>query len=43
MNQVIKILTDLCSRKWYGTLTLKLNNGKIVLIKKEETIKPDTD
>jgi hypothetical protein len=40
MNQIIKIITDLSSRNFYGKLTLNFENGKIVLIRKEETIKP---
>lgn len=41
MNQVIKIITDLISRKFYGKLTITFNGGKIVLFVKEETIKPE--
>ena len=40
MTEIIKIITDLKSRKFYGRLTLIFENGKIVLIRKEETIKP---
>ena len=39
MNKFIKILSDLIARKFYGKLTLHIENGKIVLIRKEETIK----
>ena len=41
MNWAIKIITDLCARKFYGKITISLVAGKIVLICKEETLKPD--
>jgi hypothetical protein len=41
MNQIVKIITDLVARKFYGKLTLSFEKGKITLIKKEETIKPE--
>ena len=41
MNWAIKIIKDLCTRKFYGTLTIKFDAGRIVLARKEETIKPD--
>jgi len=40
MKQTIKIMHDLIARKFYGKLTISFENGKIVLIRKEETIKP---
>lgn len=40
MTQTIKIINDLIARKFYGKLTISFENGKIVLIRKEETIKP---
>jgi hypothetical protein len=39
MNEIIKIIKDLIARKFYGKLTLSFENGKIVLLRKEETIK----
>jgi len=41
MKQAIKIITDLCTRKYYGKLTISFEGGKITLFKKEETIKPE--
>lgn len=40
MTEIIKIITDLIAGKFYGKLTLSFENGKIVLYRKEETIKP---
>jgi len=37
----MKILKDIKARKWYGELQLKFNEGKLVLIVKTETIKPE--
>jgi len=39
LNKVIKFITDLTSRKWYGKLTISIESGKITLIRKEESIK----
>jgi len=41
MKEIIKIITDLKSRNFYGKLTFSFEDGKIVLIRKEETIKPE--
>jgi hypothetical protein len=41
MNQILKILKDISARKWFGELTIKFNSGKVVLIVKKETIKPN--
>ena len=41
MNWILKIIKDLISRKFYGTLTIKFEAGQIKLARKEETIKPD--
>ena len=38
LNAVIKLITDLIARKWYGKLTLSIESGKITLIRKEESI-----
>lgn len=40
MNKVIEIIHDLITSKFYGKLTISFENGKIVLYRKEETIKP---
>jgi len=41
MNWILKIIKDLISRKFYGTLTIRFESGRIVMARKEETIKPD--
>jgi len=41
MNQAIKIITDLCTRRWYGKLTISFEGGRITLFTKQETIKPE--
>lgn len=40
MSQVEQILTELASERFYGTLEIKLESGKVVLLRKTETIKP---
>ena len=42
MKEIIKIIIEagLISINFYGKLTFNFENGKIVLIRKEETIKP---
>lgn len=40
LNWAFKIIKDLSARKYYGKLTISIENGKIVLIKKEENLKP---
>ena len=40
MTRALELIKDWISRKIYGKLTLSFENGKIVLIRKEETIKP---
>jgi hypothetical protein len=39
VNKLIKILTDLMDKKFYGKIVLTFQHGKIIIIKKEETIK----
>jgi hypothetical protein len=42
LNRLIKIITDLLSRKdpgFYGKLTISFENGKIVNVKQEESLK----
>ena len=38
-----KLLTDLEQQKFFGSLELKLEAGRVVLIRKTETIKPNCD
>lgn len=38
LSKVVKFITDLMARKWYGKLTISIESGKITLIKKEENI-----
>ena len=33
-------LQSLCTRRFYGSITLKFESGKLTHIKKEETLKP---
>ena len=40
MNSAIDLICQLCKEHFYGSLTLKFESGKIVILKKEETIKP---
>ena len=40
MNELITMLKQLEGSKFYGSLELKLEAGRIVLIKKSETFKP---
>jgi hypothetical protein len=40
MNWIAKILTDLQARKFYGKITIHFENGRIILAKKEATLKP---
>lgn len=39
LNSVVKFITDLVGRKWYGKLTISIESGRITLIKKEESIR----
>jgi hypothetical protein len=40
MEEVFSLLQQLARSKFYGSLVLKLEAGNVVLLKKEETIKP---
>jgi len=40
LTKVAKILKELEENKFYGELLLKYESGKVVLIKKTESIKP---
>ena len=39
INKLIDMLEALIDTKFYGSITIKFENGKIVIVKKEETIK----
>lgn len=41
MKTLIKFLTDLIARKFYGKITINFQDGKIIYLNKEETIKFD--
>jgi hypothetical protein len=43
MQTITEILGDLEHQRFYGTLEVKLEAGKIVLLRKTETIKPAPD
>ena len=40
LKETIKIITDLCSRKFYGKLVISFEAGNITNINKSENIKP---
>lgn len=40
MDQAISLIRQLASDRFFGTVTIKFESGKIVVLKKEETIKP---
>jgi len=40
MSQVEQILNELSREHFYGTLEIKLESGRVVLLRKTETIKP---
>jgi hypothetical protein len=40
MKWAAKIITDLIARKFYGKLTISFEGGRIVMARKEETLKP---
>jgi hypothetical protein len=42
MNQTIELIQSLVRERFYGALTIKFEAGRVVIIKKEETIKPVT-
>lgn len=39
MNKLINLIKELITKKFYGSLLIKFESGKIVYIKKEQTIK----
>ncbi len=40
VNPIQALLQEMACRRFYGSLTLKFEAGKVVIIKKEETLKP---
>ncbi len=40
VNPIQALLQEMARRRFYGSLTLKFEAGKVVIIKKEETLKP---
>jgi hypothetical protein len=41
MQQLNNYLSQLASQRFYGTVTLKYEAGHVVLLKREETLKPN--
>jgi hypothetical protein len=40
MDELFSLIRRLANERFYGSLTLKFESGKVVILKKEETIKP---
>jgi hypothetical protein len=40
MEQFFSLIRRLASEHFYGSITLKFEAGQVVILKKEETIKP---
>ena len=43
MNKVQEILRDLGRNRFYGTIEIKFESGKVILIRKSETFKPTVE
>jgi hypothetical protein len=41
MEQALALIRRLASEHFYGSITLKFEAGQVVVLKKEETIKPN--
>lgn len=39
LKRLVKIITDLMSREFYGKLTISFEHSRIVHVKKEESLK----
>jgi hypothetical protein len=39
-QQILEFISNLTNTRFFGSLTLKFEAGKIVILKKEETLKP---
>ena len=40
MEKIFALIRRLATEQFYGSLTLKFESGQVVVVKKEETIKP---
>jgi hypothetical protein len=40
MNEAVELIRQLVRERFYGAISIKFEAGRIVIIKKEETIKP---
>jgi len=40
MEETFALIRRLASERFYGSITLKFESGQVVVLKKEETIKP---
>jgi len=40
MEETLSLIRRLASERFYGSITLKFEAGQVVVLKKEETIKP---
>jgi hypothetical protein len=40
MEEAVALIRQLSRERFFGALTIKFESGKIVVLKKEETIKP---
>ncbi len=43
MNPIQALLQEMARHRFYGSLEIKLEAGKVVLLRKTETIKPVAD
>ena len=41
VNEAVELIEKLTRERFYGTVTIKFEAGRVVLIKKEETFKPN--
>lgn len=39
LTAIIKLITDMCSRKFHGKLTISFDCGKIAVVKPEQSIR----
>lgn len=40
MEEILRLLQKLAYDRFYGSLTMKFEAGRVVVLKKEETLKP---
>jgi hypothetical protein len=40
MSEVERLIQELAQKRFYGSVTLKFEAGRVVLLRKEETLKP---